>query len=79
MTHRRWYCPECRRQWLYANRWIPGSNCPACGGQYVQQVDYDAPFPGGDYQGAIQVPLPEPERRAPAVERNAALLQGSLF
>lgn len=71
MKHTRWFCHECKRQWLYAKDWGEGSNCPACGGQYVEKVEYDA-FPGGDYGGPA-VPFVYPDQR-PVVDPQAPSL-----
>ena len=63
MKHQRWFCNECKRQWLYANNWSEGLNCPACGGQYVDKVEYDS-WPGGDYGGPA-VLFVYPDQRSP--------------
>lgn len=60
-THRRWYCRECKREWLepsacYANSApcsitgnpINGPNCPVCGSPEIELVEYKPEFPGGD-------------------------------
>lgn len=71
MKHTRWFCNECKRQWIHAEVpvsgggkkvWVEGDPCPACGGQYTQKVEYNASFPGGDYGGPA-VPFVYPDQR----------------
>jgi hypothetical protein len=51
----RYFCPECRRQFVEPvaqgglGPAFDGHHCPLCGGQYLSQVEFVAPFPGGDY------------------------------
>jgi hypothetical protein len=73
----RYYCPECRRQFIKPESYIQpfnGTHCPACGGQYLTVVEYRPAFPGADYDplatDAPRVPLPE----APPTPPNLTLL-----
>lgn len=63
IKHRRWYCPNCSREWIepstgmYVNSaplTITGNKrndlCPICGGPDIRFVEYTPKFLGGDYQ-----------------------------
>lgn len=60
-THRRWYCRECKREWLepracYANsnpvsitgNPLNGPNCQVCGSPEIELVEYRPEYPGLD-------------------------------
>lgn len=54
MTQSRFVCHECHRQWVHAQNWTLGMNCPACGSQSPTLETYTPTFPGSDY-GATPV------------------------
>ena len=60
-NHRRWYCRECKREWVepracYANSApvsitgnpLNGSNCQVCGSPEIELVEYKPEYPGLD-------------------------------
>ena len=49
MTQARFVCHECHRQWVHAQNWTLGMNCPACGSQSPTLEIYTPVFPGADY------------------------------
>ena len=57
MTHTRWTCDSCRREWVKALA-FNGVDCPmpGCGSTQIRQETYHAAFPGAD----MQTILPEP-------------------
>lgn len=54
MTHTRWFCQHCQREWLpNANAagafpWTPDCGCPGCQSHAIQEITYTPSFPGGD-------------------------------
>ncbi len=69
MTHQRWVCRDCEREWLYAHHWTPEQGCPACRSMQVEQVTYQAAFPGADVprSGATEMSAVAPV--APVVQK----------
>ena len=54
----RWYCEDCRREWVWAYHWEPSMGCPICRSQQVTQVTFSAVFPGADiHTKAADVPV----------------------
>lgn len=47
ITHRRWLCDTCHREWLFARNWTEHDGCPGCHGSAIRLVEYRAE-PGGD-------------------------------
>lgn len=60
-NHRRWYCRECKREWVepracYANSTpvsitgnpLNGPNCQVCGSPEIELVEYKPNYPGLD-------------------------------
>lgn len=71
--HRRWYCRECKREWLqpeacYANSApesitgnpINGSNCIVCGSPEIELVEYKPQYPG------LDIPRDQPNKIIPS-------------
>lgn len=56
IRHARFYCRECRREWIDHSATIQGgqpfpfngTNCFVCGSPEIEQVEYAAQFPGSD-------------------------------
>lgn len=64
MTRRqcRWYCPACRREWVFS-RHGPEGNCPACGGPDIARVEFEGLF---DIHTPQEAMVGLPEMPAPA-------------
>jgi len=60
MTHTRWHCDNCDREWVYAHCWSPEDGCPGCHSLDIAQVTYQAEFPGGDLPRADAPPITPP-------------------
>jgi hypothetical protein len=58
MTHTRWHCATCAREWVYAHHWSPEQGCPGCHSSQVTQVTYQPLFPGGDLPRDPVAPTP---------------------
>lgn len=60
IKHKRWYCPNCKREWVEPTAYFVNSApltitgnkrndlCPICGGPDIQFVEYTPKFLGGD-------------------------------
>ncbi len=54
ITHRRYLCATCDREWLPnasaagADPWTPEMGCPGCRSSKIAVVDYQPSFLGGD-------------------------------
>lgn len=72
MTHRRWLCADCDREWLGPDetlsvsngvKWRPEDGCPGCQSPHIAQVVYTPEFRGGDIRRS-ETPLLTAEQRA---------------
>jgi len=74
MTHKRWYCADCRREWVMALAWDEAT-CPRCASAHIERVTYTPIFPGADYHhpsvGEVTIqPSPVP----PAIDPKRVLI-----
>ena len=76
MTQKRWQCLACQREWVYATNWEAAQGCPMCKVQTIEQVTYDAAFPGADIgTRAEDLPcIPAPSVPPPPLEREGMVI-----
>ncbi len=48
MTHERWFCPACTREWVWAHAWDESQGCPTCHAAPVERVTYSSRMRGFD-------------------------------
>jgi len=55
MKQKRWFCHTCQREWLDNKNaagvdppWTSKDGCPGCRSAQIREIEYQAPFPGGD-------------------------------